>query len=119
MEKLAQEICQSYNEINKTEKTDKIVQINIGSYQDKLNSSSINVSNEAVNFSNLDLNTMIVLFAKSEKLKNDYFKFGLYNMLDENTLVEFIKHYQCPYSCIESFLDFLVEKDNVNKIFFL
>ncbi len=70
-----------------------------------------NFSGEALNFSNLPVDKMVTLFNTNGKLKNDYFKFGLYNMLSEDNFNLMLSSIECPYSGLETLVEYVLQEN--------
>ncbi len=77
------------------------------------------LSGEALNISNLELNNIGKLFETNQKLKNDYFKFGLYKTLSEDKFTELLKLIKCPFNYMDTLLDYITENQNLVKLFIL
>lgn len=104
MEQFSKSVIDLINK-NKLQKN-ILVEVNI----DKLNNKNENL-NDALNFSNLDVNSLVKLFEVNEKLKNDFFKFGIYKNLEKKNLAELLKRVECPYSAILNLLEYILEND--------
>lgn len=74
---------------------------------------------EAVNFSNLEIKKMISIFNTNSKLKNDYFKFGLFKMLSKEIFTELLKNIKCPFNHFDNVLETIVETQNLVINFFI
>ena len=108
MEKLALSISNFHS--GKSTYRDFIDLVDIKKIQD-CNKNSCDIA-ENINFSNLDSQQMVVLLEKNDKLKNDFFKYGLYQSLDDGNLNIILNKIKIPFSAIENFVDFLVLKED-------
>ncbi len=103
MEKLALSISNFYSK--NTSHRDFIDIVDIKKIQDG-NTILCEIA-ENINFSNLDAQQMIVILEKNEKLKNDFFKYGLYQTLEEETFNILLNKIKIPFSAIDNFVDYL------------
>ncbi len=111
MEKLAFSISNFYSK-NKTHR-DFIDIVDVKKIEDG-NTISSEIT-ENLNFSNLDAQQMIVILEKNEKLKNDFFKYGLYQTIEEETLNILLNKIKIPFSALDNFVDYLCLGDESVK----
>jgi hypothetical protein len=114
MEKLALRLSGQYESIFRESKYhDGVIVVENDTLRNYLKNSSENqdAQSEAVNFSNLPVDKMGALFKSNQKLKSDYFKFGLYNMLSEENFNLMLKNVECPFSGLETLTEYVLEEN--------
>jgi hypothetical protein len=114
MEKLALRLSGQYETIFRENKyPEGVIVVQNETINNYLNSTTKNteLQSEAINFSNLSLENMEILFKSNHKLRNDYFKFGLYNMLNEEKFNLMLQNVLCPFSGLETLLEFVLEEN--------
>lgn len=114
MEKLALRLSGQYETIFRENKYPEGVIVvqneTINNYQNSTTKNT-ELQSEAINFSNLSHENMEILFKSNHKLRNDYFKFGLYNMLNEEKFNLMLQNVVCPFSGLETLLEFVIEEN--------
>jgi hypothetical protein len=114
MEKFALKLNEQYETIFRENKyPDGVIVVQNETIKNYLNAQIENreVQSEAINFSNLSVENMGTLFKSNQKLKNDYFKFGLYNMLNEEKFILMLQNVECPFYGLETFTEFVLEEN--------
>ena len=114
MEKLALRLSGQYETIFRENKyPEGVIVVQNETINNYLNSTTKNteLQSEAINFSNLSLENMEILFKSNHKLRNDYFKFGLYKMLNEEKFNLMLQNVLCPFSGLETLLEFVLEEN--------
>lgn len=114
MEKLALRLSGHYETIfleNKYPEGVILVQNETKNNYLNLTTKNKELQSEAINFSNLSLENMETLFKSNHKLRNDYFKFGLYNMLNEEKFNLILQNVVCPFSGLEALLEFVLKEN--------
>ena len=114
MEKLALRLSGQYETIFRENKyPEGVIVVQNETINNYLNSTTKNteLQSEAINFSNLSLENMEILFKSNHKLRNDYFKFGIYNMLNEEKFNLMLQNVLCPFSGLETLLEFVLEEN--------
>lgn len=106
MEKLALTISDIYSHINNQQ--DFVGQVELSKIQSTIKKTQES-ENFNLNFSNMESDEIILIFNQNEKLRTDFFKYGLYNTIDENKLNNILRKVKVPFNSLDNFIEYICD----------
>jgi hypothetical protein len=100
--------------------TDLFVETSVNFFKKEENNNNDSNDNAEENFTinlgNLDYTQLTNLLKTNKKMFRDYFKFGLFKLLDKENQKLLFKEYIIPYPSLKDIISYIIEEKDLVKI---